>query len=219
MPGKSRFGSPYDAALHLLDRQVIDRDGLLVCKVDDVELVEDGSRLRATALLAGRAALLPRLGAFLLRYWERLGPEEADRRQPYRIPLRAVAEVTSAVQLRVAREDLLVRAVDEPGRHTLAELLRTGVRRADGRAVGDVLDVRLDGEQRVAGLIVGPGRPGSLLGYDRSADQGPAVVRAVVRWLHRHARYVRWEQLGPLDWERSVVTVTGELEPVRPASG
>lgn len=222
MPGKSRFGSPYDAVLHLLDRQVIDRDGLLVCKVDDLELVEDGDGLRATALLAGRAALFPRLGGRLgglvLDYWERLGAEQAERRDPYRIGFGAVEEVTSAVQLRVPRTDLLVRTSLGAGHRALAELLRSTVRDRDGRVLGGVLDVRLDERHRVAGLVVGPGRPGSMLGYDRSTDQGPALVRVVVRWLHRHAVYVRWEHVDAIDWDAGAVTVAGEHEPVRPAS-
>ena len=52
-----------DAVLHLLDRQVVDRDGLMVCKVDDVELTltPDG-RWEVTGLLAGPPALVPRFG-------------------------------------------------------------------------------------------------------------------------------------------------------------
>lgn len=222
MPGKSRFGSPYDAVLHLLDRQVIDRDGLLVCKVDDLELVEDDDGLHATALLVGRAALFPRIGGrfggALLGYWERLGVEQAERRHPYRIGFGAVEDVSSAVQLRVPREDLLVRTGLGVGHHALAELLRSPVRGRDGRPLGGVLDVRLDERHRVAGLVVGPGRPGSMLGYDRSSDQGPALVRGVVRWIHRHARYVPWDGVERIDWDGGAVTVGCEPEEVRPAS-
>jgi hypothetical protein len=50
-------------------------------------------------------------------------------------------------------------------------------------------------------LIVGNGRPGSLLGYDRRRAQGPWLVRQVVSRLHRstalaqaaHAE-IRWER-------------------------
>ncbi len=40
---------------------------------------------------------------------------------------------------------------------------------------------------RVFCQVVGHGRPGSLLGYDRRGDQGPWLVRTVVRRLHRHS--------------------------------
>ena len=52
-------------------------------------------------------------------------------------------------------------------------------------------------------MIVGQGRPGSLLGYDnrggRPRGQGPALVRAIVRGLHRHAREVPFDQVQ-IDW-------------------
>ena len=72
-------GRRYDAALHLLDRQLVDPDGRLVGKVDDVELAEgaDGV-LVPTGLMVGMAALLPRLGdrsgPWLYRHWVRLAP-------------------------------------------------------------------------------------------------------------------------------------------------
>lgn len=206
---KDRFGSPYDAVLHLLDRQVLDRDGLMVCKVDDLELSEDGDGLRATGLLAGSAALLGRLSPWLRDYWERLGDEQADRRVPYRIGLEAVDEVTSAVSLNVTRHDALVRAT--PPRR-LSALLRMTVETSAGPDHHHILDVRLDDSQRVVGLVVGRGRPGSLLGYDRNGDQGPALVRHVVRRLHRHSAYVPWERVTGVDWDAGRVRAEGPLE-------
>ena len=56
-------GRVIDAALQLLDRQLIDSDGAAAGKVDDLELteLEDGS-LVVTAVLSGPGALAPRLG-------------------------------------------------------------------------------------------------------------------------------------------------------------
>ncbi len=63
MADDNRLTGSLDAVLHLLDRQVVDVEGLLVCKVDDVELTElDDGVLGVTALLAGPAALTPRYG-------------------------------------------------------------------------------------------------------------------------------------------------------------
>lgn len=95
-------GPRYDAALRLLDRQIIDRDGRLVAKVDDVELAqrEDG-RLEVVALLTGPGALGPRLGGRLGRWtvavWRRLHPAESP--QPGRIPFGDVTGIDSAVHV------------------------------------------------------------------------------------------------------------------------
>ena len=49
-----RLSGSLDAVLHLLDRQVVDADDRLVCKVDDVELTEyDDGVLGVTGLLSG----------------------------------------------------------------------------------------------------------------------------------------------------------------------
>jgi hypothetical protein len=60
-------GRVVDAVLKLLDRQVLDPDGHMVCKVDDLELTvpADGSAPYVSAILSGPAALGPRLGGVL----------------------------------------------------------------------------------------------------------------------------------------------------------
>ncbi len=215
----------YDAALHLLDRQIVDVDGMAVGKVDDLELVEDADgALVPTGLLVGMAALLPRFGDrsgdWLHRRWIRLAPAHAERSRPGVVDLDLVEDVTSEVHLSVVRDGLLHRRLDgledQPRRHTLGQLLAMHVdlpgSGASRRSTARVLDVRLsaapDGRgARVVGLIVGRGRPGSLLGYDRSRERGPWLVAAVVRRLHRHTRQV---PLGPgveLDWDARRVRV------------
>jgi sporulation protein YlmC with PRC-barrel domain len=213
-----RLSGSLDAVLHLLDRQVIDADGLLVCKVDDVELtVYDDGVLGVTGLLAGPAALVPRygdagVGRMLHDYWRRLGTVEADRDDPYRIDLELVERLGSAVELNVGRDGVLVRQ-GERGRR-LNQLLQMPVQDEAGRRLGRVLDVRLERETtepgeriRVVGLVVGRGRPGSYFGYDRKPDMGPWLVRVVVRRLHRHSRYVDLEDLAELDWDTGVIRV------------
>jgi len=62
-------GRVLDLHLQLLDRQVLDRDGRLVCKVDDLELALDArGRPYITAILVGPRALGPRLGGRLGRW-------------------------------------------------------------------------------------------------------------------------------------------------------
>jgi sporulation protein YlmC with PRC-barrel domain len=92
---------------HLLDRQIVDRDGLLVGKVDDVELSEDDPP-RVVALLLGPGALGQRMGGWVGRAIagaaRRLQPG-ADP-VPTRIPYEQVARLDTAVHLRIPHGDL-----------------------------------------------------------------------------------------------------------------
>lgn len=94
-----------DALSGLLDCQILDHDGLMVGKVDDLELeVRADGRLVVTALLLGAGALGPRIGggsgSVITRSWARLsGRSPAD---VYRIPFDEVASVDSAVHLGVS---------------------------------------------------------------------------------------------------------------------
>jgi sporulation protein YlmC with PRC-barrel domain len=90
----------------LLDRQIVDSDGIPVGKVDDVEFTVDGEgRVRVEALLTGQRALGARFGGTLGRWITAVAARlDIDRRGPRRIPYRLVADVDSAVHLRVRRE-------------------------------------------------------------------------------------------------------------------
>jgi hypothetical protein len=215
----------YDAALHLLDRQIVDVDGMLVGKVDDLELVEDvDGVLVPTGLLVGMAALLPRLGdrtgPWFFHRWVRLAPAHAERSRPGVVDLDLVEDVTSEVHLSVARDGLLHRRIempeDQPVRRTLGQLLAMKVDLpgdgTSGPSTARVLDVRLSAAPggrgaQVAALVVGRGRPGSLLGYDRSRERGPWLVATVVRRLHRHSRLVELGDPVEIDWELRRVRV------------
>ena len=227
----NRLSGALDAVLHLLDRQVADAEGLLVCKVDDLELtVFDDGVLGVTGLLSGPAALVPRyaddgLGRRLHALWRRLGTQQADRDDPYRIDLELVHRLGSGVELSVGRDGVLVRQ-GERG-HRLNDLLQMTVQDLAGRRIGRVLDVRLEHETiepgerlRVTGFVVGQGRPGSYFGYDRRPDMGPWLVNRVVRWLHRHSAYVAIDDVDNLDWVARIIRVdAGRLGPLEPAGG
>ncbi len=72
----------YDLHLHLLDRQIVDPDGRMVAKVDDLELTEaadEPGTYYVTGILVGPLALGPRLGG-RLGHWmaavaKRLSPD------------------------------------------------------------------------------------------------------------------------------------------------
>ena len=92
------------AALHLLDRQLLDREGGMAGCVDDVELTptEDGA-LTVTAILSGPGTLAPRLGATRFGRWRRrsqqLWAEEEGRSDPTRIPFGRVRAIGSHITL------------------------------------------------------------------------------------------------------------------------
>ncbi|MFH8252257.1 hypothetical protein ACH3VR_17965 [Microbacterium sp. B2969] len=95
-------GRGVDARLHLLDRQILDRDGVPVSTVDDIEL--DGVAVGGspdpesppvvTAILVG-AAVLPRIAG-----------GHIPRSQWDRLPWKDVKRLGSALELSVKADDL-----------------------------------------------------------------------------------------------------------------
>jgi sporulation protein YlmC with PRC-barrel domain len=99
------------AALSLLDRQIIDQDGLHAGKVDDVEfqLAEEAGGLPVvTSLLQGPIALGRRLAGWMGRGIEsaakRLHPDRDP--EPSRVALGVVKEIGTHVELSIPRADL-----------------------------------------------------------------------------------------------------------------
>jgi sporulation protein YlmC with PRC-barrel domain len=109
-------GRVYDAYLHLLDRQVIDPDGEMICKVDDVELeIADDGTAYVTALLTGPAALGPRIGGqvgrAMVAVQRRL--HYAGGAGPGRIPIHLVTEIGSAITVSRRPTDLPIRGFED----------------------------------------------------------------------------------------------------------
>lgn len=98
------------AGLQLVDRQLVDRDGLMAGCVDDLELTagEEERRLYVTAILSGPGALAQRLGRKRLGGWLRRlhatvspGDENED---PVRIPFNVVSGIGNHVSLGTGHE-------------------------------------------------------------------------------------------------------------------
>ncbi len=92
--------------LHLLDRQVVDREGRLICKVDDLELTPaDAGRPHVTAILVGPRAVGPRLRDRLGRWVTSIAGRVADGDIP-RIDFVHVAKIGSSITLACDRADV-----------------------------------------------------------------------------------------------------------------
>jgi len=97
------------AALHLLDRQILDSDSMLAGKVDDLEFERpsDGDPY-VTTILSGLGALGPRVGGRLGRWFSavhrRLHPDPEPG--PARISFGVVKRVNNHVELTLHREEL-----------------------------------------------------------------------------------------------------------------
>jgi hypothetical protein len=101
-----------DAGLHLLDRQLVDRDERLVGKVDDLELEvpEDGGLPVVVAIVSGPGALADRTGGRVGRSWSalhrRLRPGGTPGGDPDLVPFSVVTKIASCVRLDAHAEEL-----------------------------------------------------------------------------------------------------------------
>src|SRR2546423_15183744 len=112
--------------------------------------------------------------------------------------------------------------VGDRGRMRLSDVLEKEVVDQSGRSWGQVHDalLRQDGDvmtsgrrsYRLHGLLVGRASFSSRLGYakrpeygEESATRGPWLVKALARWLSRHAVYVPWDAVDRVEDRRVVV--------------
>jgi hypothetical protein len=106
-------GRVFDLNLHLLDRQVVDREGQFVCKVDDLELERgaDGA-VYVSKILIGPRALGPRLGGSI-GVWVRSIAERLSTGPIPAVDFAVVEDIGSAVKLSASRDDLAVEPLEE----------------------------------------------------------------------------------------------------------
>ncbi|MER7168060.1 hypothetical protein ABT336_18580 [Micromonospora sp. NPDC000207] len=118
---------------HLLDRQIVDADGLLVGKIDDIEFaVADDGTVFVDALLTGTGVLGQRIGGVVGRLLIRVADRLRDR-QPSAVRIRypLVERVDSAVRLRVRLDELPPAPLEEYLRRRLIDRI-PGSDRASG---------------------------------------------------------------------------------------
>jgi hypothetical protein len=105
-----------DAGLHLLDRQIVDKDGKLAGKVDDLELTvpDDGGPPFVSAILCGPEALGRRIGGPLGRWMQAAQARlrSAGQDGPARISFGVVKRIVEHVELGVSADELDVTQVD-----------------------------------------------------------------------------------------------------------
>ncbi|SCG69492.1 hypothetical protein [Micromonospora humi] len=121
-------------ARQLLDRQIVDVEGRLVGRVDDVAFaVDDEGYPYVDGLLTGQGALGQRIGGRIGRLLVAVADRFTDDPPvpPLRVPLAAVARVDSAVRLRCRAADLPPSPVETWLRRHLIERI-PGSYRASG---------------------------------------------------------------------------------------
>ncbi|MFI5837912.1 hypothetical protein ACIA5A_30005 [Micromonospora sp. NPDC051300] len=121
-------------ARQLLDRQIVDVDGRLVGRVDDVAFaVDDEGYPYVDGLLTGQGALGQRIGGRVGRLLVAVADRFTDDPPvpPLRVPLATVARVDSAVRLRCRTADLPPSPVETWLRRHLIERI-PGSHRASG---------------------------------------------------------------------------------------
>jgi hypothetical protein len=99
--------------VHLLDRQIVDRDGQFVAKVDDLEF-ERGSdgELYIAKIMIGPRALGPRLRG-RLGVWVRSIAERLSTEPIPTIDFALVTEIESSVTVATSRDDLDVTPLED----------------------------------------------------------------------------------------------------------
>lgn len=116
------------AAMELLDRQLVDRNGRPCGKVDDVELERtDDGILYVSAILAGPGVLATRLGRRGFGPWleqavSRLAPSSGP--VPFRIPFDQVTELASHIDLDVEAHDLATFSTERWARDHVVDHIR-----------------------------------------------------------------------------------------------
>lgn len=123
------------AGLKLLDRQIVDRNGVMCGNVDDLELTRgDSGRLYVSAIFTGPGMLAYRLQWRRLGRWlqevNRLmwggrfdGPDLGPDHDPNRIPMDVVSGIDNHVTIALDREQIGTWSLDDwARRHVISHI-------------------------------------------------------------------------------------------------
>ncbi len=113
--------------MHLLDHQLVDRDGRLSGKIDDLELTKTAEGVvYVSAVISGPGALWYRLGRRRLGRWLRwhvAAATSGDEPDPDRIPIARVSDIGSAVTITIGQPALASAAAEHWVRdHVIAHI-------------------------------------------------------------------------------------------------
>ncbi|MGZ4136755.1 MAG: hypothetical protein ACXVPX_04210 [Actinomycetota bacterium] len=117
-------GEVIDAALQLLDRQIVDVNGELAGKVDDLELTfsdEPGTPPYASAILTGPGALSHRIGGRIGVWIDQAHRRLSEDPRPPSISFGVVKRIDNHLELSVPREDLGTMRFDDWTREKVIE--------------------------------------------------------------------------------------------------
>jgi sporulation protein YlmC with PRC-barrel domain len=117
-------GEVLDAALQLLDRQIVDVNGELAGKVDDLELTfadEPGRPPYVSAILTGPGALSHRIGGRLGLWIDQAHRRLSEDPRPPSISFGVVKRIDNHLELAVARGDLGTARFDDWTREKIIE--------------------------------------------------------------------------------------------------
>lgn len=123
-----------DAGLQLLDRQVVDSEGISLGKVDDLLFTEGDEHEPPVlaAVLIGQRAFAARLGGRTGWWWMRLAERLSGRQGPIEIPVAAIDEIGTVVRLASPADAFpSLTAVERWLRHRLIARIPGGTRESD----------------------------------------------------------------------------------------
>jgi sporulation protein YlmC with PRC-barrel domain len=105
-----------DAGFQLLDRQIVDVNGRMAGKVDDLELVfsdEPRTPPHVVAVVSGPSALSRRIGGRLGSWIDAVYGRLAEEPDPAEISFGVVKRIDNHVELAVSREDLGIMTLED----------------------------------------------------------------------------------------------------------
>ena len=219
----------------LVDRQIVDVDGLLAGKVDDILLEPSADGMAVTGLLSGAGALAPRLdGRLGARFEDTVRRLSGTLWEPRCITPDLYKRTDSGIELTVPRAYLHEtapraavphrRPEGAPGElddFRVSDVIGAHVFDADGEPIAGVAEVRLCAYGPATGavgvamtldaLLVGLGAVGDRLGYALPhGPKRPFALNRVFRAFARRAQIIPWRAVERVEPRRISLSVRSD---------